>query len=121
MSQSEAGHGGDIPGSENREVLRAKYLDYCSAKVAETLLGLSADQIYLLAQEAADTSRSRESGEFSYGDAVRLATKRIAAQLSLPPFELWVAAYQEDPARFEGDLLGLWESEVEAGRREEGG
>ena len=38
--------------SETDLVLRAKYVEYCSAQVAEHLLLLSPDEIYLLAEEA---------------------------------------------------------------------
>ncbi len=123
MSQTGAMQGGDTPAPEDPEVLRAKYLDYCSARVAERLLRLSADQIYVLAEEAVRSSEAqgRESGEFSYDTAVRLATGRIAEQLSLPPFQLWLAAYREDPSRFEAELLGLWESELAPDRNKHGG
>ena len=43
-------------GTEPEEVLRAKYLDYCSAQVAEILLLLSPDEMYVLAQDAAQDS-----------------------------------------------------------------
>ena len=38
-------------GDGAERVLRAKYLDYCSSQVAERLLLLSPDEIYVLAQE----------------------------------------------------------------------
>jgi hypothetical protein len=100
-------------------VLRAKYLDYCSARVAEVLLGLTADEIYVLAQEAARTA-SGPLESFSYEEVVRLATARLSEKLSLPAFETWAEAYREDPARFDRELIGLWESELRA-PRESGG
>lgn len=96
-------------------VLRAKYLDYCSARVAEVLLGLTADEIYVLAQEAA-RSASGPVEAFSYDRIVRLATARLSEKLSLPAFETWAEAYREDPARFDRELIGLWESELRASR-----
>ena len=39
--------------NEPEEVLRAKYLDYCSAQVADILLLLSPDEMFVLAQDAA--------------------------------------------------------------------
>lgn len=42
-----------MPGSRNGEgILRAKYLDWCSARIAERFLELSPDEIYLLAERA---------------------------------------------------------------------
>ena len=46
-----------ISGAEPEEVLRAKYLDFCSAQVADILLLLSPDEMFVLAQDA-----SREAG-----------------------------------------------------------
>ena len=36
------------------EILRAKYLDWCSARIAERFLALSPDEIYQLAERATD-------------------------------------------------------------------
>ncbi len=93
-------------------VLRAKYLDYCSARVAEVLLRLSADDMYLLAQEVA-----RESGEVhkevpSFGTIVRLATERITRELSLPDFPDWMREYKKNPEGFEREMIGLWEADL---------
>lgn len=98
-----------LPGNEEpEEILRGKYLDYCSARVADILLRLSPDEIYLLAQEAA-----RESGlpleEAGFARMVILAMERVSHRLALPSFETWRREYLLDPGRFEGDLLGLWE------------
>ena len=96
-------------------VLRAKYLDYCSARVAEVLLRLSPDDIYILAQEAARDGGRDDTDPLSYGEMVHLATDRLAARLVLPPFGEWVEAYRSDPSRIEMDLLGLWRSELGEG------
>lgn len=96
---------------EPREVLRAKYVDYCSAQVADLLLYLSPDEIYLLAQRA-----YREEGadeELTYIQMVRIATDWLSRKISLPPFDLWLADYRAHPERYEEYFLGLWESETE--------
>jgi hypothetical protein len=92
-------------------VLRAKYLDYCSSQVAEHLLRLSPDEIYVLAQEALRAS-GRDS-EPSYEQMVRLATEGVAQRLTLPPFEQWAEEYERDPTRYDDQLIGLWESELD--------
>ena len=94
---------------EPDEILRAKYLDYCSAQVAEILLRMSPDEMFVMAQEA----RAARGGEgtLSYDAMVQLATGRIFRELDLPPFRTWVALYKEDPARFESEILGFWDLE----------
>ena len=92
-------------------VLRAKYLDYCSSQIAEHLLLLSPDEIYVLAQEA--LRAGGQKSDPSYEQMVRLATEGVAQRLTLPPFEQWAAEYEQDPARYDDQLLGLWESELD--------
>ncbi|MDX1493844.1 MAG: hypothetical protein R3253_07295 [Longimicrobiales bacterium] len=99
---------------EPRNVLRAKYHDYCSAQVADLLVYMSPDEIYLLAHRA-----YREEGrtdEVSYADMVKVATDWLAERIALPPFEVWVEDYRKHPQRYEEYFMGLWESEL----REEG-
>jgi len=96
---------------ESEKVLRAKYLDYCSAKVADTLLGLTPDEIFVLAQEAATATGASE--ELTYDRAVRLATERVSRTLDLPPFAAWLEEYRTDPEQYERHLMGLWEVEDE--------
>ena len=92
------------------EVLRAKYLDYCSAQVADVLLFLSPDEIYLLAQRAAQ--ERGDPGEVSYMRMVQVATEWLSEKMALPPFEVWVQDYLAHPDRYEEYFLGLWESEL---------
>ena len=100
-----------LPGSQEPDaVLRAKYLDYCSAQVADILLLLSPDEMYVLAQDAARDAG--HSGDLGYEEIVDLATGRVSRKLALPPFEVWVRDYLEDPSRYDGYLMGLWEAEL---------
>lgn len=92
---------------DTEAVLRAKYLDYCSARVAEILLRLSPDEIFVMARETGGTQEG--TAALSYDAMVEMATTRIYRQLDLPRFDDWVAQYKEDPARFEGEILGFWE------------
>ena len=91
-------------------MLRAKYLDYCSAQVADILLLLSPDEMFVLAQDAA--REAGVSGDLGYDQIVDLATGRVSRKLALPAFELWVKEYQADPGRFDEELMGLWESDL---------
>jgi hypothetical protein len=93
-------------------VLRAKYLDYCSARVAEVLVRLSADEMYVLAQEVAQDSRLEPGDFLSYDEIVRLATWRLSQTIPLPTVHEFGEAYREDPERFEQEMLGLWEGGV---------
>ena len=95
---------------EPLEVLRAKYLDYCSAQVADLLLYLSPDEIYLLAQRAHREQSGQ--GELSYVEMVRIATDWLSQKVALPPFDVWLTDYQAHPDRYEEYFMGLWESEV---------
>lgn len=93
-------------------VLRAKYRDYCSARVADALLALSPDEVYTLAQ-----SEARATGQVppeTFSDSVSLATGKIREGLNLPEFDEWVRLYRRDPEAFEPFLMGFWESEEPA-------
>jgi hypothetical protein len=107
----------EVPAEEPSDpVLWAKYLDYCSARVAELLLRFTPDEMYVLAQDAA---RELEGdAPLSYTDIVRLATDRISRKLALPDFHRWVQDYRSDPETIERELLGLWETETPPGDRE---
>ncbi len=100
---------GQSGSAEPREVLRAKYLDYCSAEMADLLLYLSADEIYLLAQRA---HRERGGpGDISYVEMVRIATDWLSRRVALPPFDIWAEDYRAHPHLYEEYFMGLWESD----------
>lgn len=93
------------------DVLRDKYLDYCSAQLADLLLYLSPDDIYILARREA-----RAEGDelaMSYGAMVRGATKWLHERVALPPFEVWLEDYRAHPELYEEYFMGLWESDAE--------
>jgi len=107
--RGEGGPPGEGAG-ESEAVLRGKYLDFCSAQVADILLRLTPDEMYVLAHEAA--REAGVQGELSYDQIVALATARVSRKLQLPPLAEWVEEYRRNPSRYDQDLLGLWESEV---------
>ena len=96
---------------DSNEVLRAKYLEYCSAQLADLLLYLSPDEIYLLAEKA-----TREFGSPSADTSmVERATQLLAKRVNLPPFEVWREDYRAHRDRYEAYFMGLWESEAASG------
>lgn len=103
--------------SEPESVLRAKYLDYCSAQVAEILLLLTPDEMFVLAQDAA--REAGVSGDLGYDRIVDLATGRVSRKMALPPFDVWVEDYRSDPDRYEEYLMGLWKSEQSGAAEDE--
>ena len=96
--------------SEDEAVLRAKYLDYCSARVAELFLSLPPDEIFVLADESGQGRQ--EASEAPYDALVRGAALKLAERLGLPSFAEWAEAYEADPGQFEAELMGLWKSEA---------
>ena len=109
LSQREAAApGGGDPG--HSEILRAKYLDYCSAQLADLLVFLSPDEIYLIAQRAAQ--EREDVGELNYTRMVQTATEWLASKTTLPPFEIWVEDYLAHPELYEEYFMGFWESEL---------
>lgn len=103
---------GQSGSEEPLEVLRAKYLDYCSAQIADLLLYLSPDEIYLLAQRA--FREEGGEGEITYVEMVKVATDWLSRKVVLPPFDVWLEDYRAHPDRYEEYFMGLWESEVES-------
>ncbi len=96
---------------EPLELLRAKYLDYCSAQLADLLLYLSPDEIFVVSEKI--SSRDPESA--GYGRMVQVATEWLADRVSLPPFEVWLRDYRSNPEHYDRYLMGLWETGVPTG------
>ena len=101
---------------EPLQVLRAKYHDYCSAQVADLLVYMSSDEIYLLAHRA--YREGGGEGEISYVEMVRVATDWLARRVALPPFEVWLEDYRAHPDKYEEYFIGLWEAETEGSASE---
>lgn len=99
-------------------VLRAKYLDWCSARIAERFLELTPEEIYELAEVASrddpESSRgaivvSGSADELAFRRLVGQVTESLATALELPTLEDWTRAYEAEPGRFDSELLGLWQ------------
>lgn len=107
---------GETAEDEDLDILRAKYLDYCSAQLADVLLYLSPDDIFLLAERTSDEAGG--AGEASYPEMVARATEWLSRKVALPPFEVWLEDYRAHPEVYESSLMGLWESELRKRRRD---
>lgn len=93
--------------------LRAKYLDWCSARVAERFLDLSAEEIYALSHPAGTETGEASvqvppPGDESYRVLVQRATEALLSDMSLPRFEEWRREYEVSPERFDAEMLGFW-------------
>ncbi|MEK6253144.1 MAG: hypothetical protein N2B05_00470 [Gemmatimonadales bacterium] len=91
-------------------VLRAKYLDYCSAQISEVFLSLTDERTYQLMEEAAHEA-DLTVGALSFQAMMQLVTRKLRKSIPLPDIETWIAEYTEDPGRYDPHLLGLWKSE----------
>lgn len=89
-------------------VLRAKYIDFCSAHLTEVFLSLSDERIYELVEEAAADADVRV-GSLGFTAMVRLVTQKLRHSIPLPDFVTWREDYAANPDRYEPYLLGLWE------------
>lgn len=118
MSHDPAGRAGQAAslGSDDQidEVLRAKYLDFCSARLTEVFLSLSEERIYRLVEEAAREA-NLQVGTLNFRSMVRLVTQKLEESVPLPDLETWAREYTADPERFDKHLLGLWKDLVQAG------
>lgn len=103
--------------------LRTRYTDWCSARIAEHLLALTPEEVFLLSErgipEDATPTPDPAPGSFalrsSYSPAER-SIRAAHAELGLPAFDEWVAEYTRDPARFDADILGFRRA-ADRGRR----
>jgi hypothetical protein len=105
--------------SDDERVLRAKYLDWCSAQVADHFLALSPDEIFELAERASrdeqevpgrslSASPEEEDVLSSYRAVVERVTEVLTRQLDLPTFIEWQEMYRTNRSAVEARLLGLW-------------
>ena len=99
-------------GSEIDRILRAKYLDYCSARISEVFLSLTDERIYQLVEEAAHEAELK-LGSLGFQDMMRLVTRKLQHSVPLPDLETWAVDYRQHPDRYDPDLLGLWKSALD--------
>lgn len=114
-----------------RSILRAKYHDWCSARVADRFVTLTPEQIYAIAHGSTGGGGglagepAGEAGEnasatgavagassledLTYAELVQRVTEVLSRELGLPDFETWSDAYRRNPAAYDAEMLGLWE------------
>lgn len=123
--QSAADQKARSPGSGEPvdSVLKAKYLDYCSARLSEVFLSLSPERVYRLVEEAAGEA-GLNPADLGFQTMVELVTDKLSASVPLPELEAWADDYRAHPERYDPYLLGFWEETVEdaagSGNRESG-
>ncbi len=127
------------PPNAREAELRAKYLDWCSARLADHFLALSPDEIYELAERAShgrepetdalvamsasgarvpvwqhDAARPRLAGAWPEPETFRVLVARVTEVLAdtLPSFQEWSATYEREPERYEDELLGFWKERL---------
>lgn len=88
-------------------VLKAKYIEFCSAQLTEVFLSLSDERIYDLVEEAAK-DEDLEPGSLGFRAMVQLVTRRLRNSVPLPDFRTWSKDYEADPERYDRYLLGMW-------------
>ncbi|MEO5511594.1 MAG: hypothetical protein ABIV28_06140 [Longimicrobiales bacterium] len=98
-NKDETGEGAAPPD----QILRAKYFDWCSARIAERFVSLSTLDIYALADSAGS-----DAGDRSFQEVMDRALTALAAQTELPAFEAWAAMYRVDPESYDADMIGFW-------------
>lgn len=84
--------------------LKARYLDYCAARISEVFLSLSDERTYALMEEAARDA-GIEIGSLGFSDMMDLVTERLRENVPLPSYEEFALEYRADPERFEAMLL----------------
>lgn len=87
--------------AENR-VLRAKYLDWCSARIADRFLELTPDQIYELAHPASDLDGTGAADRGTGGVSFPVADGATAAGSEMAPAAQSYSA--SSPSVLEDDL-----------------
>ena len=108
---------------DDLSVLRSKYHDWCSARIADRFVELSPEEIYELAhagaevqgRKAATASASMDAGAFSledpgYTELVQRVTEALATSMALPSFDEWIESYRREPSRYDKEMLGFWRS-----------
>jgi hypothetical protein len=96
-----------LRGAKVDPVLRAKYLDYCSARISEVFLSMTDEHTYELMEEAAREA-NLSPGSLGFHTMMKLVTRKLQRSVPLPDLETWSREYEQSPERYDPYLLGLW-------------
>jgi hypothetical protein len=96
---------------DSEEVLRAKYLDYCSARVCDVFMELEEERVFELAR-AVEDKIGLTQGRLTFRDLAALLVEKLLGDMALPEFEAWAEEYKASPEKYDPYLLGLWKSGV---------
>lgn len=80
--------------------VRARYLDYCAARISEVFLSLSDERTYQLMEEAARDA-DLEIGSLGFPEMMDLVTQRLRRSVPLPEYDDWLREYNESPEAFD--------------------
>lgn len=84
--------------------LRARYLDYCAARISEVFLSLSDERTYALMEEAVGEA-GIEMGSLGFSEMMDLVTERLREEVPLPSFEEFEEEYRAAPELIDSMLL----------------
>ena len=90
-----------------RGSLWVRYVDWCSAQVARRLLELSPEEFWERADRLAQSEVESPSLSRAVVPLARQLAVELYEELGLPPYPRWCEEYQQDPSRFDPDLLGF--------------
>lgn len=90
-----------------RGTLWVRYVDWCSAQVARRLLELSPEEFWERAERIARIDRDTVPRSRAEVPLARQLAVELYEELGLPPFPRWCEEYQQEPDRFDPDILGF--------------
>ncbi|MGH7443932.1 MAG: hypothetical protein ACREKM_03605 [Longimicrobiales bacterium] len=99
--------GNENVGTDDR-VLRAKYLDWCSARVANRLFKLRPEEIYELSRTLDAGSAAGSESNADFREIVGRLTEELTRELALPDFAQWRELYAVSPRQFDDEMVGFW-------------
>jgi len=99
-------------GPPTESELRAKYLEYCSARISEVFMSLSDERTYQFLEEAASEA-GLDLASLGFQEKMRIVSAKLRNSIPLPAFAEWAAEYREHPERFEPILIGLWKDALD--------
>jgi hypothetical protein len=103
-----AGDAGNAGAPAADRVLRAKYLDWCSARVADRLFKLRPEEIYDLARALDANPVDGQEPTADFRAVVGRLTEELTRELGLPDFAEWRRQYAAAPDQFDEEMVGFW-------------